>query len=188
MGRLLLLPIICWLIYPGVETRETSFWAGLLYGLGMILDVVDGAIARRTNAVTVLGQFLDPLADKLFVLVTLVALMQLPDERVPGWIIMVILTREFAVTGLRTIAAAEGIIIAADAGGKLKTLFTSLGTCALIMHYNWYIDFIFFTGTVSCHQVGLILTYISLVLSITSGISYARGFTAAIAAKNTAAA
>jgi CDP-diacylglycerol--glycerol-3-phosphate 3-phosphatidyltransferase len=184
MGRLLLLPVICWLIYPGVETRETSFWAGLLYGLGMILDVVDGAIARRTNAVTVLGQFLDPLADKLFVLVTLVALMQLPDERVPGWIIMVILTREFAVTGLRTLAAAEGIIIAADAGGKLKTLFTSLGTCALIMHYNWYIDFIFFTGTVSCHQVGLILTYISLVLSITSGINYARGFTAAIAAKN----
>ena len=66
MGRLLLLPIICWLISPGVETRETSFWAGLLYGLGMILDVVDGAIARRTNAVTMLGQFLDPLADKLF--------------------------------------------------------------------------------------------------------------------------
>ena len=187
MGRLLLLPIICWLIYPGIETRETSFWAGLLYGVGAILDVVDGAIARRTNTVTVLGQFLDPLADKLFVLVTLIALMQLPDGRVPGWIIMVILARELAVTGLRTIAAAEGIIIAADAGGKLKTLFTSLGTCALIIHYHWYIDFYLFSGTISCHEIGMLLTYISIILSITSGISYARGFSAATAARDAAA-
>lgn len=186
MGRLGLLPIICWMIFPSVETRELSFWAGLLYGLGAILDVVDGAIARRTNTVTVLGKFLDPLADKLFVLVTLIALLQLPDQRIPAWIIMVILTRELAVTGLRTIAAAEGVVIAADGGGKIKTLFTSVGTCALIMHYNWYIDFVFFTGTINCHEVGLLLTYVSLVLSVTSGVSYARGYQKATNAVATA--
>ena len=65
LGRLCMLPVLCWMIWPGVETRFTSFWAGLLYGAAGALDVLDGYLARKLNAVTLLGKFLDPLADKL---------------------------------------------------------------------------------------------------------------------------
>ena len=179
VGRLFLLPVVCAMIWPGVQNRELCFWAGLIYGIAGILDIVDGAVARRTNTVTVFGKFMDPLADKLFVVVTLVCLMQLPGEWVPAWIVILILTREISITGLRAIAASEGMVIAAGEGGKLKTVFSTLGTCALIMHYHYYVDFIFFTGVVDCYQIGLILTYVSLAFSLYSAWSYTQGFIAA---------
>ncbi|MEE2962379.1 MAG: CDP-diacylglycerol--glycerol-3-phosphate 3-phosphatidyltransferase [Myxococcota bacterium] len=176
VGRLGLLPIILWMLWPGVETRELCYWASLLYGLAGILDIVDGAIARRTNSVTVIGKFLDPLADKLFALITLIALLQLPGTWVPAWIVMVIATREIVITGTRAIAASDGIIIAAGEGGKLKTVFSTLGTCALIMHYKYYVDFIVFEGVIDCYEIGLLLTYISLAYSLTSAYQYIKGF------------
>src|SRR5262245_39678270 len=112
MARLGLLPIIVALVWPGLETRATCLWAGVLYASGGILDMADGWAARRFQQVTVLGKFLDPLADKLFHLVTLIALLQLPGPRVPPWVVMLFLARELAVTGLRGIAVSEGIVIA----------------------------------------------------------------------------
>ena len=120
LGRLCMLPVLCWMIWPGVETRFTSFWAGLLYGAAGALDVLDGYLARKLNAVTLLGKFLDPLADKLYLLVTLIALMQLPGERVPAWIVMFILTRELAITGLRGDCGRAGVVIDAGQEGKIK--------------------------------------------------------------------
>ena len=105
--------------------------------------------------------------------------MQLPGEWVPAWIVILILTREISITGLRAIAASEGMVIAAGEGGKLKTVFSTLGTCSLIMHYHYYVDFIFFTGVVDCYQIGLILTYVSLAFSLYSAWSYTQGFIAA---------
>ena len=179
VGRLGLLPIVCIMVWPGIENRELCFWAGLIYGIAGILDIVDGAVARSTNTVTVFGKFMDPLADKLFVVVTLITLMQLPGQWVPAWIVILIVTRELAITGLRAIAASEGMVIAAGEGGKLKTVFSTLGTCSLIMHYHYYCDFIFFTGVVDCYQIGLILTYVSLVFSLYSAWGYIQGFIAA---------
>ena len=179
LARICVLPLIVYLIWPGIETRETCFWAGLLYAASGILDIVDGAIARLTNSVTTLGKFLDPLADKVFHLVTLIALLQLPGPRVPLWIVALFIVRELAVTGLRAIAASEGVVIAAGGGGKVKTTFGTLGTIGLLMHYTYIIDWGFFVTPVSLHRLGLALTYISVIYSIGSAITYCRHFASA---------
>ncbi len=183
MGRICVLPLIVYFIWPGIETRETCFWAGVLYGISGALDMLDGAVARMTNSVTEFGKFLDPLADKVFNLVTLIALLQLPGPRVPVWLVSIVIVREVAVTGLRAIAASGGIVIAAGDSGKVKTTFGTLGTCGLLMHYTYLIDWGFAVTPVSLHRLGLALTYISLVYSIGSAITYTHGF---IEAKKTA--
>ena len=176
LARICVLPLILYLIWPGLETRETCFWAGVLYGASGALDMLDGAIARMTNSVTTFGKFLDPLADKIFHLVTLIALLQLPGPRVPLWIVALFIVRELAVTGLRGIAAAEGVVIAAGGGGKVKTTFGTIGTVGLLMHYTYVIDWGFFVTPVSLHRLGLALTYISVVYSIGSAFTYCRLF------------
>lgn len=176
LGRLLFLPVIVWMIWPGVENRNLSLWAGILYGAAGALDILDGAIARRYNLVTVFGKFLDPLADKLYYLITLIALLQLPGDRVPTWVVMVVLTRELAITGLRGIAAGEGIIIAAGSGGKLKTAIGTLATAALLVHYPYVVDMAIGRYTLDFRVIGLWMTYVSLYFSLSSGFSYAVGF------------
>ena len=175
-SRLLLLPCIVVLIWPGIESRETCFYAALLFSLGGILDIADGVIARRWNLVTTLGKFLDPLADKLFYLVTLIALLQLPGPRVPPWIVMLLLARELAVTGLRGMAATEGFVIQAGPGGKLKTTIGTLGGIGLLVHYPYLINYGVTVQFVDFHSVGLYLTYVAVILAMTSGVGYARDF------------
>ena len=176
MGRICVLPLIVYLIWPGIETRETCFWAGMLYGISGALDMLDGAVARMTDSVTEFGKFLDPLADKVFNLVTLIALLQLPGPRVPVWLVSVVVIREVAVTGLRAIAASGGIVIAAGDSGKVKTTFATLGTAGLLMHYTYLINWGFAVTPVSLHRLGLALTYISLLYSVGSAINYTRGY------------
>lgn len=180
MARLAALPVIVILIWPGIEDRTTCFWAMLLYAAGGITDIFDGFLARRRNQVTVLGKFLDPLTDKLFYLVTLVALLQLPGPRIPPWVVMVVLARELAITGLRGIAVSEGIVIGAGEGGKMKTTFGTIGTCGLLVHYPYLINFGPQSAMVNFHVAGLWLTYISVALSLGSGFSYMRGFFRAV--------
>jgi len=187
LARLGLLPFIVALIWPTVESRETCFWAAVLYGVAGGLDMVDGAVARRFNQVTVLGKFLDPLADKVFYLTTLIALLQLQGPRVPPWLVMIILTREFAVTGLRAIAASEGVVIAAGGGGKAKTSFATVGVVGLLIHYPYLINFGFTHATIDMHRTGLWLTYLSAGFAVTSGIDYIAGFAKALRAKERAA-
>jgi len=188
MARLGFLPIIVFLIWPGVESRETCFWAAALFIFGGFLDMVDGGIARRFNLVTVFGKFLDPLADKLFLLVTLIALLQLPGPRVPPWIVMIFLAREVAITGLRGIAVSEGIVIAAGEGGKMKATLATFGTAFLLLHYPYVIDYYFVTTSVDFHVVGLWLMYLAVAFAASSGVGYIVGFVKASRAKDTGAA
>lgn len=176
LARLALLPMVVGLVWPGIESRERAVWAAFLYILAGVLDVVDGAIARRTNQVTAMGKFLDPLADKLFHLVTLIALLQLPGFWVPPWVVMVVLVRELAITGLRGIAVSEGIVIAAGAGGKVKTTYGTAGMVCLLVHYPYAINYGFATYVLRPYQLGLCLTYLSVFFSITSAVGYVRGF------------
>jgi CDP-diacylglycerol--glycerol-3-phosphate 3-phosphatidyltransferase len=185
LARLGLLPFIVLLVWPGVENRETCFWAAALYALGGVLDMVDGVLARRRNQVTVLGKFLDPLADKLFYLVTLIALLQLQGPRVPPWVVMIVLTRELAITGLRGIAATEGVVIAAGEGGKMKTTLATLGMIGLLLHYPYLINFGLFTAMIDLHRTGLWITYISVAFSVSSGAEYVFGFSRALKARRT---
>ncbi|OGQ83919.1 MAG: CDP-diacylglycerol--glycerol-3-phosphate 3-phosphatidyltransferase [Deltaproteobacteria bacterium RIFOXYA12_FULL_58_15] len=176
LARIAAIPVIVILIWPGIESAHTCFWATVIYAIAGITDLIDGAIARRTNQVTILGKFLDPLSDKLFYLVTMVALLQLPGPRVPPWLVMIVLVRELTITGLRAIAMSEGIVIDAKEGGKIKTTFATIGMCGLLLHYEYVINFGPIQEQVSFHLIGLWITFLSVVFSLTSGFGYIRGF------------
>jgi CDP-diacylglycerol--glycerol-3-phosphate 3-phosphatidyltransferase len=181
--RIAAIPVFLWFTY--YESRRDSFIAALLYAITGATDFLDGWVARRRNLVTVIGKFLDPLADKLIVMAALVMLVHL--GRVAAWVVIVIMAREFIVTGLRTIAMSEGIVIAAGQEGKQKTAFQVSGITFLLLHYTYPIDAIFFTFDLDGNRVGTWLLYVSLFFSVWSAVSYFVGFIRAVYQKAPAA-
>jgi len=157
--------------------------AAAVYALAAITDMLDGWLARRQNLVSVLGKFLDPLADKLIVTGTLVWLV--PMGRIPVWAVVLLISREITITALRSIASSEGIVIAAGDGGKTKTALQMIGIVCLILGYPYtftlgIVDF----GLVDLVHVGRALIYLSLVFSLWSAGRYMSLFVDAIDAKN----
>lgn len=106
--------------------------AGIVFIIASITDAADGYIARKRNIVTNLGKFIDPLADKILVIAVLTALVEL--HRFPAWMLVVIISREFMVSGLRMVAASEGVVIAASKGGKVKTVSQIIGIIMLLFN------------------------------------------------------
>jgi len=160
--RLVLIPavVIC-LYFPG---RLGSFLAALFFGLAALTDLLDGFYARRHKAITLLGKFLDPLADKILVSATMIMLTAL--GRIPAWIVILIIAREMAVTGLRGIAVAEGKVIEASSLGKYKTILQSVALICLSLHYRYLeVDF---------HAVGMTFLWGALILTMWSGWLYFR--------------
>jgi CDP-diacylglycerol--glycerol-3-phosphate 3-phosphatidyltransferase len=172
LGRIVIIPFFIWLTYKA--DPMSSFLAAVLFTVAAVTDVVDGVLARRMHLVTVLGKFLDPLADKLIVMAALVMLVRL--GRVPAWVVIVLLAREFLVTGLRTIAASEGMVIAAGQEGKWKTGMQLTGIIALCVHYTHRLDLIWWSFPVNYNAVGQVLLYISVFFSVWSGVGYFRAF------------
>jgi len=123
---------------------------------------MDGYLARRWGQVTQLGKFLDPIADKFLVLAALILLVDF--HRVSSWIAIVIIGREFAVTGLRAIASSSGVVIAADDAGKYKMVIQTVSIVLLVLGYN--------IGRISFHVWGTFLLWISMILAILSGVQY----------------
>ena len=162
--RLASIPIV--LIFLNFQGRWGSFLAGLFFALAAITDILDGYIARKYGSVTVLGKFLDPLADKLLVSMTMIML--IPLGRIPVWIVIVIIGREMAVTGLRAIAVNEGIIIQASPLGKYKTIFQSVAITGLCLHYVFL--------NINFHVVGMTFLWGALILTLWSGWDYFRHF------------
>src|SRR5512138_4007412 len=167
-----MIPVFLWFTFH--ESRTDGFIAAIVYAMTGSTDFVDGWIARKKGLVTVIGKFLDPLADKLIVMAALVMLVHL--GRVPAWLVIVIMAREFMVTGLRTIAMSEGIVIAAGQEGKHKTAFQVAAITFLIIHYTYPVDAVFFSFDLDANRVGTLLLYISLVFSVWSAWSYFRSF------------
>lgn len=174
--RIAMIPVFLYFTY--VESRANSFIAGMVYAVTGATDFVDGWVARKKGLVTVIGKFLDPLADKLIVMAALVMLVHL--GRVAAWVVIVIMAREFMVTGLRTIAMSEGVVIAAGQEGKHKTAFQVAAITFLIIHYTYPIDAIFFSFDLDANRVGTLLLYASLVLSVWSAWVYFTGFVRAV--------
>jgi CDP-diacylglycerol--glycerol-3-phosphate 3-phosphatidyltransferase len=170
--RIAAIPVF--LVFTYYESRLNSFIAALVYALTAATDFLDGWLARRMNLVTVIGKFLDPLADKLIAMSALVMLVHL--GRVGAWVVIVILARDFAVNGLRTIAMSEGIVIAAGQEGKYKTALQLASIVFLLLHYRYPIDFIVVTLDVDANRVGTLLLYASVVFSLWSAVVYTRGF------------
>ena len=162
--RIVCIPIVfvC-LNFPG---KLGSLLAAICIGLAFITDMLDGFFARRYSSVTVIGKFLDPLADKIIVSVTMIML--IPIKRIPAWMVAIIILREMAVTGLRSIASEKGIVIQAGKLGKYKTIFQCIALIALCIHYEYLnIDF---------HRLGMILMWIALFFTIWSGLDYFQKF------------
>jgi CDP-diacylglycerol--glycerol-3-phosphate 3-phosphatidyltransferase len=129
--RVAFIPVFMVLMY--LSGGQTNVWQWIAFGVfvfASLTDYVDGQIARKCGQVSDFGKFLDPLADKLLVIAAMVMLCQW--GRMPAWALMIVLTREFAVTGLRLIAVSKGVVIAAGWSGKVKTAGTMVGLCAQI--------------------------------------------------------
>jgi CDP-diacylglycerol---glycerol-3-phosphate 3-phosphatidyltransferase len=180
MGRVAIIPVVLWLLERG--RPSDCFVAACVYSAAAITDLLDGYLARRMNVVSVLGKFLDPLADKLLVMASLVWMVTM--GRIAAWVVVVLLARDISITGLRSIASTEGVVIAAGEGGKSKTALQMVGVLCLILGYPYHFTLgPFDLGMVDLVQVGRWLLYISLVFSVVSAFQYVGLFAEAVEAK-----
>lgn len=174
--RFLLIPFIAVLLeYDGDQPPFERDWmfrfsagrvAAVVCAIAGISDLLDGYFARKWNIESLFGKFLDPVADKVFLLVSLVMLMKL--DRVSAYIVILLLSREFLITALRGVAAGEGMIIAAGTSGKYKLTFQMVGLGFLM----WYGNAFGFPAVV----IGTGILYIALFISLLSGFYYLQDF------------
>jgi CDP-diacylglycerol--glycerol-3-phosphate 3-phosphatidyltransferase len=158
--RVTIIPVLFFLLFsPG---RNGSLIIAGLFILAALTDLLDGYLARKYEIVTVMGKFLDPIADKLIVNTAMI--LMIPIGRISAWIVAIIIIRDFVVDGIRAISQSEGFVIQASRLGKQKTLCQVFAVSALMIHYP-------FLGA-DAHVVGTVILYIALVLSVTSGIDY----------------
>ncbi|MCH5586428.1 CDP-diacylglycerol--glycerol-3-phosphate 3-phosphatidyltransferase [Shimazuella sp. AN120528] len=145
-----------------VTLRVSELIATFVFIIAAVTDGLDGYIARKNKTITNLGKFLDPLADKLLITAALISLVDM--QRLPAWIAIVIISREFAVTGLRLIAVAEGHIIAASTLGKIKTIVQIVAIVSLMLNNFPFSNFAF--------PFSIIATWLAVIITILSGLDY----------------
>lgn len=170
--RVLLIPIMLIFIYiPSLKEPMPfgdwdisigQFIFAIIFIVASLTDFLDGYIARKYNQVTTFGKFLDPLADKVLVLTGFLYLLSINPERFPVWAIMLIIIREFMVTGIRLLAVEKNNVIAASWFGKIKTMITMIALVWLLFN-----DF-----GVQTEIVGNILFYLTVAVTVLSGIEY----------------
>lgn len=179
MFRVACIPLMVVLLFS--SSRESCFWAAWVFAIASATDWIDGHLARRMGIETVFGKFLDPIADKLIVTAALV--MILPFNRVPAWMVFVVLAREIVITGLRSIASSEGIVIQASDLGKYKTIFQLTAIIGLLLHYDykWFFGIAHPLLTVNMHNAGMFFFWIAFVLTVWSGVDYLARFIKVIA-------
>lgn len=163
--RVIMIPFfLVFLMVPGIPAGR---WVALaIFIIASLSDMVDGKIARKYNLVTDFGKFMDPLADKLLVSSAMIALIEL--DRIAAWIVIVIISREFIISGYRLIAADNGIVIAAGWWGKIKTAVTMVMLCVLIPNISQDLP----KAASGIHIFEQILIYASLILTVVSLIDY----------------
>ena len=160
--RILLIPVFFILFSP--ESPEQSLVAAGVFAIAALTDLLDGYWARRYSQITKLGRFLDPIADKLLVVTGLFLLVEF--QRIAAWLAIAIIAREIAVTGLRSIAATEGIVISAEKMGKYKVFFQVMGIIFLTLPSTITLEYL------DIHLAGTLTLYLALALGIASGIQH----------------
>ena len=181
-ARIACIPFVLYFIDNYSPVR--SFIAMLIYVGAALTDSLDGYVARKYKQISVLGKFLDPLADKLIVTSVLVYLTAM--DRCPAWLVVALLAREFAVTGLRSIATTEGLVISASDSGKQKTALQLIGTIFLLIHFKypvWGLEDVRFHDErliINYHAVGIITLYLALAMSWISALDYFLKFVRAV--------
>lgn len=185
-GRIACIPFVLYFIDNYSPVR--SFIAMLIYVGAALTDSLDGYVARKYKQISVLGKFLDPLADKLIVTSVLVYLTAM--DRCPPWLVVALLARELAVTGLRSIATTEGLVISASDSGKQKTALQLIGTIFLLIHFKypvWGLESVRFHDerlVINYHAVGIITLYLALAMSWISALDYFLKFVRAVQASS----
>ncbi len=160
MLRVIMIPFFLVFLLTDVAGGASRYIAAGIFIVASLTDMLDGKIARKYNLVTNFGKFMDPLADKLLVCSAMIAFVEL--GRLPAWIVIVIISREFIISGFRLVAADNGVVIAASYWGKFKTTFQMLMIIMLVLQLNFpYVDIVEWT-----------LVYIALVLTIVSLVDY----------------
>jgi CDP-diacylglycerol--glycerol-3-phosphate 3-phosphatidyltransferase len=173
LGRILLIPVFVLLFLT--PTAERAAAAAAVFVIAAVTDLLDGYLARRRSEVTKLGRLLDPIADKLLVLSGLIMLVQF--QRVHAVVAILIIAREVAVTGMRAVAASEGIVLSAETIGKYKMALQVVAIVTLILEdalSPWLGDL---------HRLGTLLLYVALALGLVSGARYLIEFWRRIATK-----
>jgi CDP-diacylglycerol---glycerol-3-phosphate 3-phosphatidyltransferase len=162
LGRIFLVPFV--IVFLVVGEKVPNYTAGVIFLAAVLTDWLDGRIARNTRQVTTLGKLLDPIADKLLISTALIALVQI--GRAPAWMVVLIVGRELAITGLRTVAASQSIIIHASDFGKYKMLAEVAAVTFLILDWPPQWDFI------ATPSLGFLCLWAATMLSVASGINY----------------
>ncbi|SCL82846.1 CDP-diacylglycerol--glycerol-3-phosphate 3-phosphatidyltransferase [Sporanaerobacter sp. PP17-6a] len=158
--RICLVPFFVFFLFSNLKYGQ--YIAVSIFILASLTDTLDGHIARSRNLITTFGKFMDPLADKILVSAAFISLVEL--GKVPSWIVIIIISRELAITGFRTVAVSEGVTIAADKWGKMKTVTQLIAIIALLLN-NYPFSLINF-------PFDKIMLYISVVFTIISGVNY----------------
>lgn len=160
LSRILLVPVFIFSVY------QYQVFGAFIFGIASITDFLDGYLARHSGEITKLGVILDPIADKFLVVSALIVLVDM--ERLPAWIAIIIIVREFLITGLRAIALSKNVIIPAEMGGKMKTFTQIIAILCLILMGSIF--------DIDLYDIGIILIWIALALSVISGIKYTLSF------------
>lgn len=155
--RVIMIPFfVAALLYDGGANQNMRYVAAALFIIASLTDMLDGKIARKYNLVTNFGKFMDPLADKLLVCSALICMIELRE--LPAWMVIIIISREFIISGFRLVASDNGVVIAASYWGKFKTTFQMIGVVLLIFNIP-----ALSTLTTIIVWIALSLTVISLV-------------------------
>jgi len=173
-----MIPLLLWILsphFPWRDAGEQEIFASILFVLASITDGVDGFIARRRDQVTTMGILLDPLADKIMVAAAFIALVAYIPSVVKVWIAVVIIGREFLISGLRAIAASEGFAIQASELGKLKTVVQIVAVTSAILAHRWH-QWQFGPIIVPIEWTAIVSIYFATLISIISAVDYFIGF------------
>jgi CDP-diacylglycerol--glycerol-3-phosphate 3-phosphatidyltransferase len=163
LSRIVLIPFFVLSVY------QHPLLGALIFSIASITDFLDGYLARRSGQITTFGIIMDPLADKFLVISALIVLVDM--ERLSALVAIILIVREFLVTGLRVVALSKNIVIPAEMGGKLKTTAQITSILCLIL-----VGSIFDNLPVDLYDIGLVFVWIALVLSVTSGVQYTISF------------
>jgi CDP-diacylglycerol--glycerol-3-phosphate 3-phosphatidyltransferase len=178
MSRIVMIPLLLWILsvhFPYRNGAEQEVLASILFILASITDGVDGYLARKRGQITTMGMLLDPLADKIMVTAALVALVAYNPPVVKVWIAVVIIGREFLISGLRSIAASEGFTIQASDLGKLKTVIQIVSVVSAILAHHWD-RWEFGPVVIPVRWIAIGAIYFTVVVSTISAIDYFVGF------------
>ena len=179
MSRIVMIPVLLWILSAHFPWKgpngEQEIAASVLFVLASITDGVDGYLARRRKQITTMGTLLDPIADKIMVTAALIALVAYTPQVVKVWIVVVIIGREFLISGLRSIASSEGFTIEASDLGKLKTVIQIISVVSAILAQRWD-QWQIGVLIIPVKWIAIAAIYFTVVVSVVSAVDYFVGF------------